>query len=241
MNDQQILAEFYKLRPDIDVNANDKTLIYTASPVSISSLSAAATRLESELLLAPAYKSAWDEYAFLNPDRSGIAFRREFLEKTRNKEIQLTAQREYDSLIKQFGENLRGTPIEKLREMGVRHDLIEKICRLLRNPEGGTWGGKYSDHDLSVFKKKAQFMSEADLTTRLEEVVYAQKTAKQNAGQIRQELEANRPALGKYHPYDTLPPITADNLKAILRSHRANEYLRRFGAIQLNDVLFGRR
>jgi len=57
MNDQQILAEFYKLRPDVDVDCNDNTLIDAATPVSISSLSAAATRLEMSYYLLPRTKA----------------------------------------------------------------------------------------------------------------------------------------------------------------------------------------
>jgi hypothetical protein len=117
MNDKQTLTEFYRLRPELDVRANDGFLIEKAEkPISIQSLVIAANQLESTLLITPAFQSAWDEFVFYNPEKNRLAFRREFLEEMREKEIQSEARYEYNSIIKELGrEDLRGLPLETLR------------------------------------------------------------------------------------------------------------------------------
>ena len=117
MNDKETLAAFYKLRPELDVRANDGFLIEAAQkPITIQSLVTAANQLESTLLITPAYQSAWDEFVFYNPEKNRMAFRRQFLEEMREKEIQLEARHEYNTIIKELGrEDLRGLPLETLR------------------------------------------------------------------------------------------------------------------------------
>ncbi len=123
MNDQQTLAEFYRLRPELDVRANDGFLIEKAGePISIQSLMVAANKLEGTLLITPAYESAWDEFLFHNSEKKGAAFRRQFLEEMRLKEIQSAEKHEYNSIIKELGrEDLRGLPLEDLREIAATH------------------------------------------------------------------------------------------------------------------------
>src|SRR5258708_20942287 len=83
-----VLTEFYQQRPELNVRANDQFLIEAAEkPHTISGLLLAANRLQDSLLLTPAAQSAWDEYRFLNPDKAGLAFRAQFLEQWRVKEL----------------------------------------------------------------------------------------------------------------------------------------------------------
>ena len=87
MSDKQTLAEFYRLRPELDVRANDGFLIEQAEkPISIQTLAVAATQLERMLLLTPAYQSAWDEFVYYNPSKNNQAIRREFLDEMRARE-----------------------------------------------------------------------------------------------------------------------------------------------------------
>jgi hypothetical protein len=117
MNDKETLVAFYKLRPELDVRANDGFLLEQATkPISIQSLTIAANQLESTLLITKEYQSAWDEFVFFNPEKNRMAFRRQFLDEMREKEIQLEAKHEYNTIFKELGrEDLRGLPLETLR------------------------------------------------------------------------------------------------------------------------------
>jgi hypothetical protein len=120
MIDEKLFLEFCKRRPEYAVQANESSLYDLASsPATVESLCAAANRLEDKLLLTPAYQSAWDEFVFLNPDRNGIAFRREFFKKMREKENQAAYVAEYNDLVKELGEDLRGLQITDLRELAA--------------------------------------------------------------------------------------------------------------------------
>ena len=123
MNDQQkTLAEFYqRKRPDLDVRANDSFLIEKAGkPISIQNLLVAANQLQDTLLLTPAYQSAWDGFVFYDPEKKGTAFRRQFLEQMRLKEIKSAEMHEYNSLLKELGrEDLRGILLRDLREIAA--------------------------------------------------------------------------------------------------------------------------
>lgn len=101
--------------------------------------------------------------------------------------------------------------------------------------------GIMSPFDLRTEIKKLSFQTLEQVQVRRAQIIERQRLVKLPSSQIRQAVAASRPALGRYHPYDTLPvEITATELKVILRSYKANSYLRRFGAAQLNDKLFGR-
>jgi hypothetical protein len=120
MIDEKLFLEFCKRRPEYALQANESTLYNVVSPpATVNSLCAAADHLEHKLLIAPAYKSAWDEYVFLNPDRNGTAFQREFFKKMRDKESQSAYVAEYNALIKELGEDLRGLQITDLRELAA--------------------------------------------------------------------------------------------------------------------------
>jgi hypothetical protein len=122
MNDQQTLAEFYqRKRPDLNVRANDSFLIERAGkPITAESLLIAASQLEGTLLLTPAYQSAWNQFVLFNPKKKSTAFRRQFLDVMRQKEIQSAEKHEYNSLLKELGrEDLRGIPLRDLREIAA--------------------------------------------------------------------------------------------------------------------------
>jgi hypothetical protein len=100
--------------------------------------------------------------------------------------------------------------------------------------------GIMSPLDLKSELGKLQFWSVEQVIARKQQIVERQRLSKMAVPQIKQELEAGRPKLHRYHPYDQLPDITAADLKKILRTHEARVYLRRFGSAQLNDRLLGR-
>src|SRR6266404_1390996 len=105
MNDREVIAAFLKEhRPEFEVGANVNSLSDRASrPLTVESLSSAVIRVEDKLLLAPAYRSAWDAFALYNEDKNTIAHRREFLEQMRQKEIKGAEKHEYNSLLKELG------------------------------------------------------------------------------------------------------------------------------------------
>ena len=117
--ENEILKEFYERHPELNVNANDNVLIEKAAPVSLQNLEWAADQLEGALLLSPSYKSAWDAYVLYNPEKSGTAFKREFFSKLRDKEAKAAYEQEYEGLVKELGEQVRGLPIEDLRDIAA--------------------------------------------------------------------------------------------------------------------------
>jgi len=85
--------------------------------------------------LAPEYQSAWDQFVFLNPEKSGFSFRREFLQKMEEKELADAITRERETLIKQLGERFRGFTLERLREVAEKrriHGLTASEWRVER-------------------------------------------------------------------------------------------------------------
>src|SRR6266481_1307164 len=120
MSDEQMIEKVFEARPEFAVGANGPMLLDKASrPLTVESLIHAANQLEDVLLLAPAYQSAWDEYKFYNSEKSGLAFRRIFLEKMRKEELQATYVHDYNALVKELGEDNRGLPIADLREIAA--------------------------------------------------------------------------------------------------------------------------
>jgi len=97
-----------------------------------------------------------------------------------------------------------------------------------------------SSLDLRSELKKLSFWSLEQVQARKQQIIERQRLSKLSSTAIKQELAANRPKLNRYHPYEELPEMTASDLKAVLRSYKSNSYLRRYGAEQLNDKLFGR-
>lgn len=247
MNDQQALAEFYQLRPELDIRANDSFLIEKAAPVSIHSLSVAAIQLEDKLLIAPAYESAWQAFVLYNPEKKGTAFRREFFEKMRDKEIQAAKKHEYDSLIKELGrEDLRGTPLQDLREIVVKPRLIERILQLIASSNNGR-DGKFDEFNLKSERLRMASWTIPALTARLEEVVRKQTLSAKPIGELQQIVQSGRryvgfPQLGKtiVRP-GTVRAIPLD--AAYLRGFDAWElkkFCRLYGTIQVNDRLAGK-
>jgi hypothetical protein len=124
-----------------------------------------------------------------------------------------------------------GVAIEPV-EMQKRNVLadIEKLLTGIMTP-----------FDLRTEIKKLSFQSLEQVRARREQIVERQRLDKMSVTQIREEQKAAQPKQHRYFPYELLPAeMTADELKKVLRSYRANEFLRRFSAAQLDDRLFGR-
>src|SRR5713101_5157024 len=115
MIDEKLFSEFCKRRPEYALQANESTLYDAVSPpATVGSLCAAADRLEHKLLIAPEYQSAWDAHVY-HGHENGLAHRRVFFEKMREKENQAAYEAEYNDLIKELGEDLRDLQITDLR------------------------------------------------------------------------------------------------------------------------------
>jgi hypothetical protein len=119
-----VLEEFFKSRPELNVQANQNFLLDLAGkPVTIEGLTRAAAQLRDSLALAPAYEDAWDEHRYAHPSDNNSAGRALFIEKLRKKEVQQAESREYEALIKQVGEKWRGEPLERLREIAEKRRI----------------------------------------------------------------------------------------------------------------------
>jgi hypothetical protein len=98
--------------------------------------------------------------------------------------------------------------------------------------------GKMTPSDLASELKKLSFWTVPQLRARKQQILERQRLSKFSADEIRKEVAASRPQPHRYHPYDLLPgEVTATNLKKILGSGSARQYVRRFGTTQLNDRL----
>ena len=130
-----------------------------------------------------------------------------------------------------LGGGVNGVSIEAVASQ--KNKVLADIEKLL--------DGIMTPFDLRNEIKKLSFQTLQQVQARKQQIIERQRLDKLPLSQIREEVAASRPALGRYHPYDTLPPeLTATELKTILRSYKANSYQRKFGAAQLNDRLFGR-
>src|SRR5258708_36977272 len=98
-----------------------------------------------------------------------------------------------------------------------------------------------SPFDLRTEIKKLSFQTLEQVQARKAQIIERQRLSKLPTTEIREAIAASGPKPNRYHPYELLDPnMTADELKKVLRSYRAKEFLRRFSAAQLNDRLFGR-
>lgn len=118
----------------------------------------------------------------------------------------------------------------------VKQDLVDEICDLLRSPNSDGRGGRYSEVALANERKRLQMLSKDDLTARRDEIVEKQRLQKLSAGQIRQELQASRPAT----QVKVLPAeITRERIRA-MTSYEIRKLIREYTATVVNDRLFGR-
>src|SRR5271166_3622696 len=188
MNEQEIIEAFLRQhRPEFVADRDaylkqniDWILTRAERPLTQQSMWAAVDQLdedEKKLILAAEYASSWGEFQMLNPDKTGTAFRRKFLKEMREKEIRASTKHAYDALIKKLGrEDLRGTPVAKLRELEMKFDLVAEILNLLRSPDGTGRGGRYSDLDLKSLRLKLwqRDWTIEKLQARKDEIVEAQ-------------------------------------------------------------------
>jgi len=123
-----------------------------------------------------------------------------------------------------------GVSIEPVAQQKQKKILdIEKLLAGIMSPQ-----------DLRSELNKLSLWSLEQVQARKQQIIERQRLSKLSSADIKQELAANRPKPNRYHPYEELPEMTASDLKAVLRSYKSNSYLRRYGAEQLNDKLFGR-
>jgi hypothetical protein len=141
----------------------------------------------------------------------------------------------------------RGVKQHVPTEEETRTDLTDRICGLLRNPNGGTAGGKYSDFDIKSFRTKGTFMSVADLQQRLEEIVRKQTISAMTPAERREIVQSARkyvgyPQLGKTivrHGTVRAVPLDAAYLHG-LDAWELKKFCRLYGAEQVNARLVGK-
>jgi hypothetical protein len=177
-----------------------------------------------------------------NPDvHPGIATQKAFMEDMGDAFLTATEQ-DFEYSLRTMTTILSRHRVQT--EAEIKQELIEKICELLRNPDGGTRGGKYSDHDLSTFRKKAEFMTVPELTTRLEEIVRAQTMSPTEAHQVLVSARKYQgyPQLGKtiVRPGTIRAvPLDAAYLRG-LDAWELKKFCRLYGTEQVNARLAGK-
>jgi hypothetical protein len=121
-------------------------------------------------------------------------------------------------------------------------DLIYDVEELLKNAIPHTQPHVRKGCPMCTELTKLRYQSLEQVAARKQKIVESQRLVRLNTTDIRGELKAGRPAVGRYHPHKTLPPeISAGELKVILGSRdKAKFYAKEFGFVQLNDRLFGR-
>jgi hypothetical protein len=119
MINEDLFKRFCEARPEYGLQANESILYEVSPSQTVEGLCRAADQQEDKLLLAPEYASAWSAFVFHNPGKEGTAFKREFLKKMRDKEIQAAYERAYNDLVRELGEQLRGLPISDLQEIAA--------------------------------------------------------------------------------------------------------------------------
>jgi hypothetical protein len=74
------------------------------------------------------------------------------------------------------------------RRLPTREELIEELCTLLRNPDGSTRGGKYSDEDLRSFRLRLPTWSTERIKAEVESVKLRQAHAAKPVSQLKAEV-----------------------------------------------------
>jgi hypothetical protein len=118
----------------------------------------------------------------------------------------------------------------------IKKDLVDEICGLLRSPNSDGRGGRYSEVALTNECKRLQTFSTDQLTFRRDEIVEKQRLQKLTAGEIRQELQASRPA----PQAKVLPAEYSRERIHAMPSYEIKKLIRDWTANVVNDRLFGR-
>jgi hypothetical protein len=121
-------------------------------------------------------------------------------------------------------------------EEETKAELINGICDLLRSPNSDGRGGRYSEVALANERKRLQTFSKEQLIARRDEIVEKQRLQKLSAGQIRQELQASRPA----PQVKVLPAEYTKKRIHAMPPHEIKQLIRYYTASVVNDRIFGR-
>jgi hypothetical protein len=248
MNDKEVLAQFYKERPEFARDCNGWLLLERAKkPLTIENLTAAANQLEGVLALHPDYEEAWLQFLEYNPGQGkGLAFRRQFFEELREKE----SKREYEALVKELGENLRGLPLSDLREIDATRK--ENKRRLSLNKEDLRDLCIQENPPQARRDELPQFYTPRGHSQQIELTPEVLRTAgRPNAplpfwdfkylnsrypGQINERLNGN-----SQRRYKPLPmEVTREHVITAMRNKElAPIWLREYGSTNLNNRIFG--
>jgi hypothetical protein len=246
MTEKDVLAQFYKERPEYARDANGWQLLGRAArPLTIESLIAASNSLEHVLLLHPDYEEEWFQFLEYNPEKDGLAFRREFFEKMREKE----AKREYEVLVKELGENLRGLPLSDLREisstrkenkrrLSLNKDDLRDLC-VQENPRQGP-------EELPQFYTPRGHSQQIELTAEVLRTAGRQNSPlpwrdflylnSRFPGQINGRMNGSSQRRYK----QLAPEVTREQVITAMRNKElAPIWLREYGSTNLNNRIFG--
>ena len=246
MIDEKLFLEFCKRRPEYARQANESTLYeVVSSPATVESLVAAADQVEHKLLIAPTYQSAWDAHV-LYGGQKGLAQRRAFFEKMREKENQAAYVAEYNALVKELGEDLRGLQITDLRELAAvkrenhrRKSLSgEELRELIRkeNPrptrEELPWDYTPRGHTQQITLTPEVLRTAGQPNAPLPYWDFKYLNSRY-PGQINERMN---PTKKQYTP---LPPhITREDVIHVLRGPAAQIWIRNYGSDALNRRIF---
>lgn len=128
-----------------------------------------------------------------------------------------------------------GLPVKSIQDQC--DELIDAICELLRNPQGGTSGGKYSDHNLKTYRTNVlRFQTKEALQARKAEILEAQRLAAMSPEAIKAQLKAQR------HEEIMSGKLPSEFTKEVLVQNIAKLKfcVRNWGMKAVNDRLAGR-
>jgi hypothetical protein len=220
-------------------------------PLTQQSMQVAVDRLDEEnkLVLAAEYSSAWNQYVLYNEDKSGFAYRKEFLNKMRSVEKRKSYEYEYNELIKLLGEDLRGLQITDLRELAaVKHEnrrrrslpgeKLHELCRQ-ENPrpdrEQLPWHCTPRGHTRQI-ELTAEVLSTAGRPNASLPFLDFKYLNARYPGQINARMNAT-----PKKQYKPLPNnISRLDVIRALRGPAAHIWKRDYGSGQLSDRVFGR-
>jgi len=250
MNEKEFISTFLKQhRPEFDVDANVNLLLDAATrPLTNKSLAEAVFHVEHKLVLAPEYASAWSEHLLYHEDQNTLAHRRIFLAEMRKNELQKRYVHDYNALVKELGEDLRGLPIEDLREIAAtrrenarRKSLDVDELRTLAREERPVPQADELPLTYVPFGKKREVELTAEVLKRAgsrnaELSVRDFKWLVERYGSEAVNQRMNPASMKKY---ELLPKeVSREQVLQALRTEAARSWVRRFGADQLNKRIF---
>jgi len=250
MNEKEIITAFVKQhRPEFDVDANVNLLLDVAQrPITPQGLFVAVNAIEHRLLLSPEYASAWSEHLLYHEHENTLAHRRPFLESLRKQELQKQYVHDYNDLIAELGESLRGLPIEDLREIQAtrrenarRKSLNREELGVLARQEHPAPQADELPLTYVPFGKKREVELTAEVLKRA-----GSRNAELSLPDFKWLIEryGSKAINERINPasvkrFEELPAhITREQVLAALRTEAARSWVRRYGADALNKRIF---